>query len=386
MRRVFVLINNTSIGGSERRLGRLFTRMLKTDPEAVLIVNAGLWERLVAAGVVTHPEGRVWRLPEPWGRLAQGLGLRQGAFAFGLRKLDYVLFSLVLLARYGMAAPRLFHLVLGGAYVALPLMLLRPDHRMLVSVVHELAIMVGAAWALPLYRFVLRRCDAIDALSEGVRADLVRQGIGPAKIFVSEGSVVNTEWFRPAPEKEPWVVFAGRLVEEKNPLLFIDAMPTVLRAVPAARFFLLGEGPLRPLIEGTVDRLNLRGVVEIGFRADPASVLGKARVFVSLQRTENYPSQSLLEAMACETAVVATDVGLTWKLVDGTVGVRVKPDPGCVAEAVTRLLQEPDRAGAMGKRGRERVVAHHSTEAYLAYLEKLYGSLGWAAERECRVA
>src|SRR2546422_8084165 len=32
--------------------------------------NAGLWEKLVAAGVVTNREGRVWRLPEPWGRLA----------------------------------------------------------------------------------------------------------------------------------------------------------------------------------------------------------------------------------------------------------------------------------------------------------------------------
>src|SRR5207247_6233896 len=74
MSRVFVLINNTGIGGSERRLGRLFTLMVGADPEAVLIINAGLWEKLVAAGVVTNQEGRVWRLPEPWGRLADGLG------------------------------------------------------------------------------------------------------------------------------------------------------------------------------------------------------------------------------------------------------------------------------------------------------------------------
>src|SRR3989475_7951135 len=78
MSRVFVLINNTGIGGSERRLGRLFTLMVGADPEAMLIINSGLWEKLVAAGVVTNQEGRVWRLPEPWGRLAGGAGLRQG--------------------------------------------------------------------------------------------------------------------------------------------------------------------------------------------------------------------------------------------------------------------------------------------------------------------
>src|SRR2546426_10773468 len=85
MSRVFILINNTGIGGSERRMGRLFALMVGADPEAVLIINAGLWEKLVAAGVVTNREGRVWRLPEPWGGLAGGLGVGQGALSFGLR-------------------------------------------------------------------------------------------------------------------------------------------------------------------------------------------------------------------------------------------------------------------------------------------------------------
>src|SRR2546426_5793721 len=129
MSRVFILINNTGIGGSERRLGRLFTLMVGADPEAVLIINAGLWDKLAAAGIVTDQEGRVWRLPEPWGRLADGLGLRRGALSFGLRKLDYVLFGLVLMVRYGGAARRLFHPVLGGAHLALAPVLLRPGPR-----------------------------------------------------------------------------------------------------------------------------------------------------------------------------------------------------------------------------------------------------------------
>ena len=373
MRRVFVLINNTGIGGSERRMGRLFARMVGANPEAVLIINAGLWEKLAAAGVVTDQERRVWRLPEPWGRLANGLGLQRSALSFGLRKLDYVLFSLVLLVRYGLAARRLFHLVLGGAYIALPLMLLRPDHRVVISVTNRsLASLVGVSWALPLYRFALMRCACVDALTEGVRVDLLQRDIAGEKIAVPSGSAIDVEQYQPSQAKEPWVVFVGRLIEDKNPVLFLEAVPAIHRADPAARFFLLGDGPLRPQVERALDRLRLRGFVELGFRADLAPVLGKARVFVSLQRQDNYPSQSLLEAMACGAVPVATDVGLTWKLVDETTGIRVKPDPGPIAEAVIALLQDPQRCDLLGRAARQRMVEQHSDERYRAYLNSLY--------------
>jgi glycosyltransferase involved in cell wall biosynthesis len=376
MRRVFVLINNTGIGGSERRLGRLFAHMVGADAEAVLIINASLWEKLVEAGVVASQEGRVWRLPEPWGRLADGLRLGRGALAFGLRKLDYVLFSLVLLVRYGLAARRLFHLVLGGAYVALPLMLLRPDHRVVISVTNRsLAELVGVSWALPVYRFALMRCACVDALTEGVREDLLRRGLPGGKIAVPSGSAIDAEQYQLALTKEPWVVFVGRLIEDKNPVLFLEAVPAIFRAVPDARFFLLGEGPLRSQVEQALDRLRLRGLVELGFRADLAPVLGRARVFVSLQRQDNYPSQGLLEAMACGAVPVATDVGLTWKLVDETTGIRVKPDPGPIAEAVITLLQHPQRCERLGRTARQRVVEQHSDERYRAYLGSLYARL-----------
>jgi len=373
MQRTLVLINNSSLGGAERRLGRLFARMADDDPRTLLIINAGLWRDLLAAGVVSGQEARVRRLPEPWRRLTKWVGLRQGRLAFLLRKLDFPLFSALLLVRYGLAPRRVFHLVLGGAYVALPLMLLRPDHHAVVSVVDEnLARLVGVPWALPAYRFALDRCDVIDALTDGVRADLIQRGIAPQKILVSPGSVVDLDRFQPSPEKEPWVVFAGRLIEGKNPLLFVEAIPAILRAVPTARFFLLGDGPLRSLVEHALERLNLLRAVEIGFHPDPVPVFSRACVFASLQREDNYPSQSLLEAMACGAATVATDVGLTWKLVDETTGTRVKPNPDDIAEAVIGLLRDPQRCDRLGRAARRRVAEQHSKERYRTYLDTLY--------------
>lgn len=383
MRRSFVLINNTGIGGAERRFGRLFARMACEDPDATFVVNAGLWRQLLASGAVSGHETRVWRLAEPWRWLADGLGLRESASGFWLRKLDYLLFACMLLGRYGLGRCRVIHAVLGGAYVLLPLMLARPDHPTVISVVSpDLAMMVGPPWAVPVYRFALARCAAIDVLTESTRLDLIQRGVLGNKILVSAGSVTDPDRFRPAPEKEAWVVFVGRLVEEKNPLLFVEAVPVVLEAVPSARFFLLGEGPLKPAVEQALDRLHLRGVAEIGFRSDPASVLSKARVFVSLQREDNYPSQSLLEAMACGAVPVATDVGLTWKLVDDRTGIRVKPDPGQIAEAVVGLLKDPERCDLLGRAARQWVEEQHSEAVYRAHLERLYtrAQRVWKAE------
>jgi len=375
MRRVLILINNTGIGGAERRFGRLFARMADADADTVLVINAGLWKRLMDGGMVSGCERRVWRFAEPCGWLAAGVGMR-GALAFWLRKMDYLLFGIVLLARYGLAPRRAFHLVLGGVYVALPLMLLRPDHPMVLSVMStELTLLVGMPASLALYHFALERCALIDALSEGICADIVRRGIDGEKIVVSSGSAVEVDRFQPAPEKHSVVVFAGRLVEEKNPLLFVEAIPAVARAMPNARFHLLGEGPLGPAVEEAVERAGLRTVVTTGFLLDLAPILAQTRVFVSLQRQDNYPSQSLLEAMACGAAVVATDVGLTWKLVDETTGIRVKPNPDDIAGAVIELLQDTERCGRLGVAARRRVAEEHADERYRTHLEGLYAKV-----------
>jgi glycosyltransferase involved in cell wall biosynthesis len=222
----------------------------------------------------------------------------------------------------------------------------------------------------------LARAVTIDALTGPIRDGLVRSGTDPDRIRVSPGSFVDTDRFRGEAGKEPWVVFTGRLVEEKNPLLFVEACALVQARLkdrlPRLRFYLIGDGPLREQVEARIDKLGLAGSVETGWRDDVERVLAAAAVFVSLQRTDNYPSQALLEAMACECAAVATDVGQTERLVDEAAGHRVAPSPAAVAEAIGRILDDPARAREMGRQGRRRVLEFHSTDAYLDYVEHLY--------------
>lgn len=109
-------------------------------------------------------------------------------------------------------------------------------------------------------------------------------------------------------------------------MLFLRAIPRVLSAFPEAFFFLFGEGPLQEEIEKETDRLGLRGKVRVEFLPDVGPILSQSKVFVSLQKHNNYPSQSLLEAMACGNAVVATDRGETRRLVTSDLGILIEED------------------------------------------------------------
>jgi glycosyltransferase involved in cell wall biosynthesis len=385
-----LLLNNSSVGGAERRFARVYQGLRKRNKSAALVVNESLLIVLKQMGVLDDTEPPALVIGEWAGRLARRIGghpvarhaTRQGllarirhAVAFWLRKMDYAL-GCVRVGWWVMRVrPRVLHLVLGGVYVALPLQLLGGTPPVVVSVTNpSLRKMVGARPALWLYRLALRRASVVDALTDNIRQTLTREGIAADRIHVPAGSCVDTDRFRPLPKKRRSVVFAGRLVPDKNPALFVEACAMVRPHVPDARFFVLGEGVLRSEIEALVRRHGLETVVEVGWTPNIGIILAESLVYVSLQREENYPSQALLEAMACGAAVVATDVGLTWKLVDESVGIRVEAKPVAVADAVVRLLDNPDHALAMGRKGRERVLRDHSLDAYLDYLEDVYAS------------
>lgn len=388
-----ILLNNSGMGGAERRFAQVYERLRRRGVSIALAVNDSLLAGLIRTGALKSDGRPDLVLKERIGRLASyaigdaggeaahdtgrgvTLGRVRSALAFGLRKMDYLLACLSVGRWLCRRRPKLLHLVLGGAYVVLPLQLAGRAPPAVVSVVcPSLREMVGSALGLRLYRLALRLARVVDALSEPIRDALVREGVAPERIRVSAGSCVDTTRFRPASAKRPWVVFVGRLIPEKNPALFVEACALVHDQVPAARFFVLGVGPLRQDLVVLVQRHGLEGCTEVSWCDHVETVLGEALVFVSLQRTDNYPSQALLEAMACGAAVVATDVGLTWKLVDETVGVRVDTKPVSVADGVIRLLDNPAQATAMGQRGRERVMQHHSLDAYLDYLEGVYKS------------
>jgi glycosyltransferase involved in cell wall biosynthesis len=386
-----VLLNNSGIGGAERRFARVYQAFKRRHVPISLIINESLLDRLVEAGIFDEKSQPELVLKEPMGRLAARFRQKPQTadkdkgnhLAFAWRKLDYVL-ACVTLARWLVRRrPDLLHLVLGGAYIAMPSQWFRLAPQAVVSIVcPSLRDMVGSGLGYRLYRRALRRAKTIDALTEDIAAAVKREGVPFERIQVSPGSCVDMERFKPAEKKQPWVTFAGRFIEEKNPCLFVEACALVHRRLPEVRFFMLGEGPMDGAIKELVKRHGLETCMQVEWSNAADLILGQTQVFASLQRMDNYPSQALLEAMACGTAVVATDVGLTRKLVDESVGLLVQPEPAMVADAIIALMDNPVRASELGRQARERVARDHSMDAYLNYLDSVYARTGEKAPQK----
>jgi glycosyltransferase involved in cell wall biosynthesis len=364
-----LLFNNTSVGGAERRYAWVYHALRRRNVPIVLAINESLFMRLRRLGIFSEQEMPDLLLKE-----------RVGRIAFVLRKLDYVLGLLPVTVWIWRRRPQVLHLVLGGAYLALPSQLIGTAPRAVLSVVcPSLREMVGSTTGLHFYRLALRLAERVDALTESVRQMVREEGVAAERISMPSGSCVDEQRFRPT-VKQPWVVFSGRLIPEKDPMMFVQACALARERMKdrttELRMFLLGDGPLRADVEALIEKQGLGPWMTVGWNDQVESVLSRAAVFVSVQRTDNYPSQSLLEAMASGTAIVATDVGLTRKLVDDQVGRLVSATPNAVAEAIVELLANPGQTAAMGLRARERVVQQHSLERYLDYIQSVYAMAG----------
>jgi glycosyltransferase involved in cell wall biosynthesis len=113
-----------------------------------------------------------------------------------------------------------------------------------------------------------------------------------------------------------------------------------------------------------------------GFRADVANVLQQLDILVCSSHYETF-GRCLIEAMACELAVVATRVGGIPEVVQhGETGLLVPPEsPGALADAVEELLRNPRRRKEFGLAGRRRVEALFTTESHALQLLGVYKSL-----------
>lgn len=261
-----------------------------------------------------------------------------------------------------------------------------------------------SSWA---ERVALESADAIIAVSGAMRADILAcyPDIDASRIAVIHNGI-DTDEYRPDPRRDvvvregidpgrPSVVFVGRITRQKG-------LTYLLRAArhldPAAQLVLCAGAPDTPEagaeVEDAVSELSAtrRGVVwirEMLPKSDVRQILSQATVFVCPSIYEPMGIVNL-EAMACETAVVATATGgIPEVVVDGKTGLLVpcdQPASGAVpndperfaidiADRVNALIADPARAAALGRSGRRRAVEAFSWPAIAARTIELYRSL-----------
>jgi starch synthase len=255
-------------------------------------------------------------------------------------------------------------------------------------------------------RTALLAADAVIAVSEGMRRDVLTcyPEISPDRVTVIHNGIDTGEY---APDRgtdvllrhgidpvRPYVVFVGRITRQKG---LVHLLRAARSFASDAQLVLCAGAPDTPEIAaevaGLVDELRGRreGVIWISEmlpRSEVIQILTHATVFVCPSVYEPMGIVNL-EAMACETAVVATATGGIPEVVaDGSTGLLVPIDQGtdgeprdpgvfagAIAQRVNGVLSDAGLAASMGKAGRQRAVEHFSWPAIAARTQELYDTL-----------
>ncbi|MCX6250384.1 MAG: glycosyltransferase [Bacteroidetes bacterium] len=224
--------------------------------------------------------------------------------------------------------------------------------------------------------WIFKYADKIDFLS-AYMVELLEKKIGkisPLRISVSPNSFISYENFYPEYPKSETVIFMARLYWDKNPLVFLEAVKIFNQSYPSFKnveFLVLGEGPMEKEVRTYAIANNLVNVHFTGSVARPFEYLRKSKIFVSIQIGNNYPSQSLMEAMACENVIIATDVGETRLLVTENEGVLIPLNANDLANALLKLISNPQLISDLGKNARLSVLTNHSVERFAQYFYQL---------------
>ena len=265
--------------------------------------------------------------------------------------------------------------------------LARTGTRVVVCQHNALSAERASGWkyrAVPwLYWLLQSRAHGLVAVSRGVADDLAQVAgiprrritaiynpvIGPDFAARSAGSAPHP-WL--ADGEAPTFVFAGRLTDQKDPLLLLEAF-ALLRQSGQARLVLLGEGPLLATLRAEAARRGIaEAVLFAGFQANPLPWIAHATGLVLSSRYEGL-GNVLIEALACGTPVVATDCphGPAEILAGGAFGALVPVgDAALLADAMARMAIAPRDSERLQARA-ACFSASACADAHLALLQGL---------------
>lgn len=233
----------------------------------------------------------------------------------------------------------------------------------------------------PTLKIALGVCSGVFVLNSEDRAYLMGLGILSPRQNVTQiaGTGIDLDHYAYVPPTPglPRFLLIARLIRDKGVFEYVEAARLVKAKHPEACFRLLGSLDDHP---GAVTRAQIaawerEGLVEyLGITDDVRPYLADCSAFVLPSYREGLP-RTIMEAMAVGRAVVTTNVvGCRDAVEDRVTGVLLPAqDARALAEAIERLLEEPDLVAAMGRRGRQRAETHFAAGMVNAVMMKAMG-------------
>ena len=239
-----------------------------------------------------------------------------------------------------------------------------------------------------LERRIAVKSDRISAISNAMKKGIVGStGISEKKVEVVPNAVNTEVFYREPVNKIRSILYVGRITAEKGIDTLVKAMPKVLKEAADTKLIIVGpkkygfeRGGYEEQLRQLIKKLRIeQNVVFLG--AIPLNDLRKmysqASVFCLPSVWQEPFGLALIEAMACETAVIGTRVGgIPEAISEGKDGLLVNPNSvEELVKAIIRILSDDRFAQNLGKNGRKKVLEKYTFDRQAERAYSSYASL-----------
>lgn len=250
----------------------------------------------------------------------------------------------------------------------------------------------------PMDKRLLARFPLVIAVSEDIRQVLLRAGARPDGVRTVLNGIDHEAFSRDCArvasvraslglqDDDIVIGSVGRLEPQKRFDLLLDAVAGLRSGFPRLKLLIAGDGSLRESLRAQIERLCLTDCARLlGHRADVVELHHAFDIYAQSSDYEGTPN-SVLEAMALQTPVVATDVGGTAQLIDaGRDGLIVPPDDrDALASAIAVVASDPAAAARRAASARRRVETDLSFATRMVRVEAIYEELLGRQDRSRR--
>ena len=233
-----------------------------------------------------------------------------------------------------------------------------------------------------LYAPFLARYNCTIVFSEIQRDLLIKLGVPAQKVVVIPNGVDEQKYspgysnFKYQFRNQTLFVYQGRIATEKN----IEALLKGWKHCQMGdncKLLIVGDGPLRASLQPHYSKEH--NIIWLGFVAEEErriDILRAADVFILPSLVEGL-SISLLEAMACGVACIATDAGADGEVLNNGAGV-VMDTQGVTTQLkilLPLLTQQPEMVTLLGNKARQRVLERYTLSQNITKLEELYAQI-----------
>lgn len=191
---------------------------------------------------------------------------------------------------------------------------------------------------------------------------------------VSDGDICTLRDELGLPVDRQLIIMVGRLWEQKDPGCLVEAYCQLWQRGDPADLILVGDGDLRQQLQQRVDAAGLQAHVHfLGWRTDTPDLLRASDIFVLPSRWEGMPL-AILEAMGTGLPVVVSDIPGNRHLVEHKQQglLFAMGDSAALADALSKLIVNPDLRASLGKNARQKVEEQHDIRGRVKRVEMLY--------------